>query len=160
MLGGAVALAMPRLLGAPDPASQSDAAVPASPTTDTAIEAPVAPNIVWDFIKELPKAEVRTGVEPVEPPPAADPGPREYVVFVAQFLREEDAQVQQAELMLAGYPVNLSSSPRERGGAWHRVTVGPYATEGHAQRALNELRAQDFPAQMLARSLAGSAPPT
>ena len=135
-----------------------DAAGSGSPTPDTAIEAPVAPHIDWEFVRELPKAEVKTGVAPVEQPRATHTGPREYVLHAAQFLRQDDAQVLQAELMLDGFPVSLTSSPRDNGGAWYRVVVGPYADEPDAQQVLGELRARDIPAQLLARPLPGPAP--
>ena len=135
-----------------------DAAVSGSPTPDTAIEAPVAPHIDWEFVTELPKAEVKTGVAPVEQPPATDTRPREYVLHGPQFLRQDDAQVLQAELMLDGFPVSLTSSQRDQGGAWYRVELGPYSNEPDAQQAMGELRDRDIPAQILARPLAGSAP--
>ena len=125
---------------------------------DTSPIGTVASNIDWEFIDILPNSEVKTGVEPVEQAPATVPGPQEYVLHAAQFLREEDARVMLAELMLDGMPVSLSSIPRNQGGAWHQVLVGPYATEPAAQEALGLLRDRDIPAQMLARPLAVAAP--
>lgn len=152
VLGGAVVLAISYQTGT---ASSSATTPDASP-----VAGPVAMNIDWEFIDRLPNTEVKTGVEPVAQPAVADSEPREYVLHAAQFLREEDAQVMQAELMLDGLPVSLSTSPRDLGGAWYRVLVGPYATEPDAQQALGQLRDRDIPAQILARPMSGAAPTT
>ena len=107
-----------------------------------------------DVFTELPKAKVKTGGEPIEPPPPAQPENREYVLQAAQFLRHHDARVLQGALMLDGMSASISSRPRARGGSWHRVLVGPYETEGDAQNALTQLRAKDIRAQILARPAA------
>ena len=152
ILGGAVVLAI---------TYQSEIASPSGTTPDPPpVSGPVASDIKWKFIDMLANSEVRTGVPPVEQTPATDSGPGEFVLHAAQFLREEDAQVMQAELMLDGLPVSLSSSPRDLGGSWYRVLVGPYQTRPDAEQALQRLRARDIPAQLLARPLTGSAPPT
>ena len=151
MLGGAVVLAISYQTGTSSSSASSDAA----PVTEH-----VARNIDWEFIDRLPNTEVKTGVEPVERPPVAEPGPREFVLHAAHFFREEDAQVMQAELMLDGMPVSLSTSPRDGGGAWYRVLVGPYSTEPEAQKALGHLRERDIPAQILARPQSVAAPAT
>ena len=150
VVGGAIMLAITFPAGNSSMASTS---VDASP-----IGTPV--DIDWEFIDILADAEVKTGVEQVKQPAAVQPGPKEYVLHAAQFLRHEDAQVLQAELMLDGLPVSVSSSPRARGGSWYRVMVGPYESEGDAQGALNQLRDRDIPAQILARPLPPSASPT
>ena len=151
VVGGAAMLAI----------SYQSGSTPASTPTSTA-SGPVATNIdlEWDFMHTLPNAEVKTGIEPVEQSAVADSKPREYVLHAAQFLREEDAQVMQAELMLDGLPVSLSTRPRDLGGAWYRVLIGPYDTEPDAQEALGQLRARDIPAQILARPLSGTPPTT
>ena len=150
VLGGAVVLALTHQSGT---ASSSG-------TTPDATPGPVATDFDWEFIERLPNTEVKTGVEPADHPPVPDSGPKEYVLHAPQFLREEDAQVMRAELMLDGLPVSLSTSPRDLGGAWYRVLVGPYATEPDAQQALGQLRDRDIPAQILARPLSGAAPTT
>lgn len=152
VLGGAVVLAITYQTGS---ASSNSTTPDATPVTG-----PVATDFDWEFIERLPKTEVKTGVEPAVQPPVAAAGPKEYVLHAAQFLREEDAQVMQAELMLDGLPVSLSTSPRDLGGAWYRVLVGPYATEPDAQHALGQLRDRDIPAQILARPLGMAAPAT
>ena len=116
-----------------------------------------APDVEWTFFTELPKAKLKTGVEPIKPAPPAQSENREYVLQAAQFLRHHDARVLQGALILDGMSASISSSPRAGGGSWHRVLVGPYETEGDAQTALNQLRAKDNPAQVLARPLP---PPT
>ncbi len=151
VLGGAVVLAV---------TYQSRSAPTGAPPAPTPVAGPVAENIDWEFIKRLPKTEVKTGVAPVERPALADSAAREYVLHAAQFLREEDAQVMQAELMLDGFPVSLATRPRDLGGAWHRVLVGPYATEPDAKQALAQLLDRDIPAQILARPLSRSGPTT
>lgn len=151
VLGGAIVLAI---------TYQTGTASSSTPPATTPDAGPVASNIDWEFIKRLPNTEVRTGVEPVDQPTVAESEPKEYVLHAAQFLRQEDAQVMQAELMLDGLPVSLSTSPRDLGGAWYRVLVGPYATEPDAQQALGQLRDRDIPAQILARPLAGAVPTT
>ena len=151
VLGGAVVLAITYR-------SETTSADPANP--DSSPIGPVASNFDWEFIDMLPNTEVKTGVAPVEQPPAKNAGPKEYVLHAAQFLRQEDAQVMLAELMLDGMPVTLKSSPRNQGGAWHQVMVGPYATEPDAQAALSQLRDRDIPAQMLTQPLSGATPTT
>ncbi|MDE0039009.1 MAG: SPOR domain-containing protein [Gammaproteobacteria bacterium] len=150
VLGGAVVLAISYQSGTPSSGGASPDAAP--------VEEHVATNIDWEFIDRLPNTEVKTGVEPAEQPPVAESGPREYVLHAPQFLREEDAQVMQAELMLDGMPASLQTSPRDLGGAWYRVLVGPYSTEPDAQKALDHLRERDIPAQILARPLSVAAP--
>ena len=152
MLGGAVVLAISYQSGTP-PSS-------GAPAEAASVQGPVATNIDYVFIDRLSKAEVKTGVAPAEQPPVADSTPKEYVLHAAQFLREEDAQVMQAELMLDGLPVSLSTSPRNLGGAWYRVLVGPYSTEPDAEKALDHLRERDIPAQLRARPLTVAAPAT
>ena len=138
---------------------QSGSAASSTPATPP-VAGPVASDIDWEFIDRLPNTEVNTGVAPIEQPAVGDSEPREYVLHAAQFLREEDAQVMQAELMLDGFSVNLTTRPRDLGGAWYRVMVGPYATEPDAQAALGRLRERDIPAQILARPLTRTAPTT
>lgn len=150
-MGGAVVLAI---------TYQSGSASTGAPPATTPVAGPVASDIDWEFIKRLPNTEVKTGVEHVEKPVLADSEPREYVLHAAQFLREEDAQVMQAELLLDGFPVSLTTRPRDLGGAWHRILVGPYASEPDAQQALGQLRDRDIPAQILARPLSRSGPAT
>ena len=150
VVGGAIMLAITYPAGNSSMASNSVDAAPIGTPVD----------IDWEFIDKLADAEVKTGVEPVEQPVAIEPGPKEYVLHAPQFLRHEDAQVLQAELMLDGLPVSVSSSPRARGGSWYRVMVGPYESEGDAQGALNQLRDRDIPAQILARPLPSSDSPT
>ena len=152
VLGGAVVLAISYQSGTP---SSSGASPDAAQVGEH-----VATNYDWEFIDRLSNAEVKTGVAPAEQPPVADSGPKEYVLHAAQFLREEDAQVMQAELMLDGLPVSLSTSPRDLGGTWYRVLVGPYSTEPDAQKALGHLRERDIPAQILARPLSVASPAT
>ena len=150
VVGGAVVLAITYRSGSE----------PTDTASATPVAGPVAADIDWEFIKRLPNTEVKTGVEPVERPVVANSEPSEYVLQAAQFLREEDAKVMQAELMLDGFPVSLTTRPRDLGGAWHRVMVGPYATEPDAQRALGQLLDRDIPAQILARPLTRSGPTT
>ena len=119
-----------------------------------------APEIKWTFFTELPKAKLKTGVEPIKPPPPAQPEDREYVIQAAQFLRHHDARVLQGALILDGISVSISSSPRAGGGSWHRVLVGPYESENDAQTVLDKLRAKELPAQILARPLPPSTRPT
>ena len=118
-------------------------------TETPTIEGPVASDIDWRFIDQLAEAEVKTGVPPAQPP-ATESKPREYFLSAAQFLREDDAMVMRAELMLDGLPVSISSIPRPRGGAWYRVLVGPYETEAAAQEGLKELGSRGIPGQILA----------
>ena len=141
MLGAAIMLAITYPSGDTNVAAQ---AVSDMPTIE-----PSAPDIEWTFFEELPKAEVRTGIEPVE-----------YVLHAAQFLRHHDAQRLRGALILDGMSASISPSPRAGGGSWHRVLVGPYETEGDAQAALNQLRARDLPAQILLRPLSPSTTPT
>lgn len=150
-MGGAVVLAITYQAGS-EPTG--------TPPATNPVTGPVASDIDWEFIKRLPNTEVKTGVEPVERPVLADSEPREYVLQAAQFLREEDARVMQAELMLDGFPVSIATRPRDLGGAWHRVLVGPYAAEPDAQQALAQLLDRDIPAQILARPLSRSGPTT
>lgn len=152
VVGGAVVLAITYR-------SESTSTGGASPDT-APVAGPVASNIDFEFIRILPETEVETGVDPVGQPPPTDSGPKEYVLHAAQFLREEDAQVMLAELMLDGLPVSLTSNPRNQGGAWYQVMVGPYATQADAKGALNQLLDRDIPAQLLARPLTGATPAT
>lgn len=152
VLGGAVVLAITYQSGTPSSIGTTAEATP--------VAEPVATNVDWVFMDVLPNTEVKTGVAPADQPPVARSGPKEYVLHAAQFLREEDAQVMQAELMLDGLPVSLSTIPRDLGGAWYRVLVGPYSTEPDAQEALGHLRERDIPAQILARPLSAAAPAT
>ena len=119
-----------------------------------------APEIEWTFFTELPKAKLKTSVEPIEHPPPAQPENREYVLQAAHFHRRHDARVLQGALILDGMSASISSSPRADGGSWHRVPVGPYETEDDAQTALDQLRAKDIPAQILAPPLPPSTRPT
>ena len=108
-------------------------------------QAPDICEVRCTFIDELPNAEVRTGVRPAW----------EYLVLVAHFLRGEDAQVMRAELIMKDMPVDISSKPRDSGGAWHRVAVGPYASKIDARNALDRLGDGDFfAAQILVRPAA------
>lgn len=151
VLGGAIVLAI---------TYRSETTSSAGATADApSVAGPVASNFDFEFIRILPESEVETGVEPAGQPPPSDSGPKEYVLHAAQFLREEDAQVMLAELMLDGLPVSLTSNPRDQGGAWYRVLVGPYATQPDAKEALSQLRDRDIPAQLLARPLAGATTP-
>ncbi len=148
MLGATIVLAI----------TYRSSVVPAGDNPDSMpIEGPVATDIDWSFINKLPKAEVKTGVERVDTVPMPTSAPSEYVVHAAQFLREDAAQVLQAELILEGVPATLSSTPRKQGGHWYQVIVGPYATEPDAQAVQKQLLARDIPAQVMTRPIAGPA---
>ncbi len=107
------------------------------------------------FIDVLQDDKVTTGNEQA---PVVDQGPQEYIVQTASYERLQDAEMLLAQLMLDGMSVRIASSPRETGGALHRVLVGPFENQGEAQQARDELRERDIPAAILSRPLPPESP--
>lgn len=72
-----------------------------------------------------------------------------HLLQAASFRDKDEANALRATLLLEGMNVSVSEAARAD-GAWHRVMVGPFATERDLESALTQLRARDIPAMRVA----------
>lgn len=72
-----------------------------------------------------------------------------HLLQAASFRDKDEANAMRATLLLEGMNASVSEAARAD-GAWHRVMVGPFATERDLESALTQLRARDIPAMRVA----------
>lgn len=134
-------------IGAPPP--KRPAAPPA--TSPGPAPGPAAPRPRFDFFTLLPKMEVVVPEEELEPetPERADrPQPRaagvRYLLQVGSFRNPGDADRLKARLALLGLEAQVVEARSAKGGVWHRVRTGPYATTQALKRARARLASNGF----------------
>jgi hypothetical protein len=108
---------------------------------------PAAPTTTNSSDRRPPEPE--TSPPPTQPPPANQLGSRDtqtagFAVQVASFRPRPKAEELQRALQGAGYPVQVVEVDIPGSGRYHRVRVGPFATEEEAREAASNLRSR-FP---------------
>lgn len=68
-----------------------------------------------------------------------------YLLQAASFRDKDDANAMRATLLLEGMNAAVNEAPNAD-GAWYRVVVGPFTSEGDLERTLTQLRTRDIPA--------------
>lgn len=107
-----------------------------------------------DLPPPQPEEDAESASAPVQPPAQAQPpaaAPRSFQIQAASFRRKEDAEQLRAKLILQALPVRTAQVDLDS-GAWHRVIVGPIASEPEAKRVMNLLRQQKLAAMWIKRT--------
>lgn len=68
-----------------------------------------------------------------------------YLLQAASFRDKDDANAMRATLLLEGMNATVNEASHAE-GAWYRVVVGPFASQGDLERTLTQLRTRDIPA--------------
>lgn len=76
---------------------------------------------------------------------SANRTPMSYLLQAASFRDRDEANAMRARLLLEGLNASINEAP-QASGDWHRVMVGPFASERELQGALTQLRAKDIAA--------------
>jgi len=119
----------------------------------------------YDFYKELPKGnasrptvpEKKPAEQPPKPPPPKSeiarantalrgevPQPRmQYFLQAGSFRKVDDAEQLRAQLALLGQVTRLEQG-KVGGQTWHRVMIGPFASQEQMGQAKGQLAAQGF----------------
>lgn len=71
--------------------------------------------------------------------------PMSYLLQAASFRDRDEANAMRARLLLEGLNASINEAP-QASGDWHRVMVGPFASERELQGTLTQLRANDIAA--------------
>jgi cell division protein FtsN len=117
---------------------------------DNSTAAPTPPKTDAPMQLEVSKAELPPN-NPAKLPPAAPPQTTvavkpnpvttlpvtpqgQYLVQVASFNKQQDAQRLKASLLLTGFHVTITNIERDR-VLWYRVTVGPFPSRVEAEQA-------------------------
>ena len=80
-----------------------------------------------------------------EPLAATESAASTYLLQAASFRNRDDANAMRATLLLEGMRATVNEAPHAE-GAWYRVVVGPFASQGDLERTLTQLRIRDIPA--------------
>ena len=103
-------------------------------------------------VAETATAATKTATDAAETATAApdksDRAPM-HLLQAASFRDKDEANALRAMLLLEGMNVSVSEVARAD-GSWHRVMVGPFATERDLESALTQLRTRDIPAMRVA----------
>ena len=147
-------------------------------TAESSSAAAPRPELKYEFMNRLPTEEVVTNVTPYRAPPeatveqagdtrlavaetataatktataASDKNDRVpmHLLQAASFRDKDEANALRATLLLEGMNASVSEVARSD-GAWHRVMVGPFATERDLESTLTQLRTRDIPAMRVA----------
>ncbi len=112
--------------------------------------------LTFTFDELLKNSEVPSDLPPppdavdesaqLQPPPAATP--QNFQIQAASFRRKEDAEQMRARLILQALPAH-TAQVKLSSGAWHRVIVGPIASQPEAKRVMNLLREQKIAAMWI-----------
>jgi cell division protein FtsN len=116
----------------------------AAPGSDT--QAATKPR--FDFYKILPGTEEAvTDKEFKRPPPAS--AKEVYFLQVAAFQNPSDADNMKARLALAGIEAQIQTATLPDGKVWHRVRVGPFATQDELTSSRTALKENNIPANLI-----------
>lgn len=104
----------------------------------------------FDFYEILEKDEVKVDVSasPQVKPLAND---QEFILQVASFRNEEDADRLRAELILLNLDAKSQKAVLDNGDVWHRVMVGPYSSQSKVASARATLLSNKHDALLLKR---------
>ncbi|MEM1433879.1 MAG: SPOR domain-containing protein [Pseudomonadota bacterium] len=123
----------------------------AASSTSTNAAAPAEPTIRFEFEELLSSSEVTTAAGRYAD---ADDDVSELYLQAASFRTQEEADRLRADLLLLNLPT--STSPVDLAdGRWIRVTVGPFRSPVHANRAMTTLRNRNIAPIWIKRKATG-----
>lgn len=102
----------------------------------------------FDFYKILPGTEEAvTDKEFKRPPPAS--AKEVYFLQVAAFQNPSDADNMKARLALAGIEAQIQTATLPDGKVWHRVRVGPFASQDELSKSRTALKENNIEANLI-----------
>jgi cell division protein FtsN len=102
----------------------------------------------FDFYKILPGTEEAvTDKEFKRPPPAS--AKEVYFLQVAAFQNPSDADNIKARLALAGIEAQIQTATLPDGKVWHRVRVGPFASQDELSKSRTALKENNIEANLI-----------
>jgi len=102
----------------------------------------------FDFYKILPGTEEAvTDKEFKRPPPVA--AKEVYFLQVAAFQNPPDADNMKARLALAGIEAQIQTATLPDGKVWHRVRVGPFASQDELSKSRTALKENNIEANLI-----------
>ena len=102
----------------------------------------------FDFYKILPGTEEAvTDKEFKRPPPAS--AKEVYFLQVAAFQNPSDADNMKARLALAGIEAQIQTATLPDGKVWHRVRVGPFASQDELSKSRTALKENSIEANLI-----------
>lgn len=108
----------------------------------------------YDLLKET-KVEVPEIAESTSPS-VEEPSPDiEYILQVASFRGESDAEQLRAELILLNLDAQVEQAKIRNGETWHRVLVGPFVSRSRLAKARSTLVSHNHEALVLKRAKQG-----
>ena len=124
-----------------------------SVATKPAVKAPTKPKRPaprFDFYEILEKDEVKVDVS-ASPQVKSLSSDQEYILQVASFRKEDDADRLRAELILLNLDAKSQKAVLDSGDVWFRVLVGPFANQSKVASARATLLSNKHDALLLKR---------
>ena len=115
----------------------------------------------FDFYELLKETEVGVEKEPPtdtlkkEAPPVVEADEVHYILQVASFRTEKDAERVRAQLILLNLEAHAQKAVLRNGESWHRVLVGPFQSKSKLAKARETLISNGFEALVLKKSAQG-----
>ena len=123
--------------------SQSKSQIPAKPSKEK-------PR--FDFYELLKENEVKVDSSPEKPlNRSKEKSTIEYILQVASFKNEPDAERLRAELLLLNLNAKSQKAIVRNGETWHRVLVGPFSSRSKLAKARSTLVSNRYEALVLKR---------
>ena len=121
--------------------SPVETATPAKPQFDFYTMLPdmkVPSNEEYSSKSRPPKSLTPPAAKPVLPSPVSP----QYILQIAAFKKNSDAETLKAELAMLGFQAAVTTAQNE-GTIWYRVSLGPYTSLNAAQNVQAQLQAND-----------------
>ncbi len=109
----------------------------------------------FDFYKLLQESETivpASETSSQEDKPAAEKDTHEYILQVGSFPRADDADKLRAQLILINLEARIEKVEIRKGEIWHRVVVGPFASQASLTKARTTLVSNQYNALVLKRA--------
>lgn len=105
----------------------------------------------YDFYQRLRDAEIPVTATEKKASKTKPADKSIYLLQVASFKVFEDAEQVRVELMLLGLNAQIEKANTDKGGAWHRIIVGPFKSRSKLQKARSVLLSNRYEALLLKR---------
>lgn len=107
----------------------------------------------FDFYKLLQESEtIVPASESINEEKPAQQQPTEYILQVGSFPSADDADKLRAQLILLNLDAHIEKVEIRKGEIWHRVVVGPFATQAALTTARTQLVNNQYNALVLKRA--------
>jgi len=107
------------------------------------------PKPKFDFYELLKEQEVETPSSRPPPKKAAPTEYTEYMLQVASFKNNSDAERVRAELILLNLNASIETATVSNGKTWHRIIVGPFTNRSKLSKARSTLISNRYEALVL-----------